>query len=99
MAQEIVKPRKVEIAPEGITIQWEDGRTCVYGHRYLRLNCRCAGCVGEWPHRRALDPATVPEDVHALDQMPVGNYALQFLWSDAHYTGIYPYTLLRELCP
>lgn len=38
------------------------------------------------------------KDVEALDWMQVGRYALQFLWSDAHSTGIYPFTLLRHLC-
>jgi DUF971 family protein len=99
MTQEIIKPRKVEITPGAITILWADGRACTYAHRYLRLQCRCAGCVGEWPNRGELDPGKVPEDVQALDHMAIGSYALQFLWSDAHYTGIYPYTLLRELCP
>jgi DUF971 family protein len=30
--------------------------------------------------------------------MPVGNYAVQFLWSDAHFTGLYTYRLLRAAC-
>ena len=34
-------------------------------------------------------------DQRAVDQMPVGQYAVQFLWDDAHYTGIYTYRALR----
>jgi DUF971 family protein len=30
---------------------------------------------------------------------PVGNYALQFVWSDGHETGIYTFEYLRKLCP
>jgi len=41
----------------------------------------------------------VPPDVTAVDSMPVGNYAVQFLWSDAHYTGLYTYQFLRNSCP
>ena len=99
MTQKIIKAREVVITPEAITIHWEDGHTCVYEHRRLRLSCRCAGCIGEWPNRNELDPTTVPEDVQAVEHQVVGSYAIQFLWSDAHYTGIYPYTVLRELCP
>ena len=99
MTEKIVKAREVIITAEAITIHWEDGHTCTYPHRYLRLQCRCASCVGEWPNKGELDPSTVREDVQALDHMVVGNYAIQFLWSDTHYTGIYPYTVLRELCP
>ena len=48
--------------------------------------------------RRLLDPASVPADLRAEDYLPVGRYALQFLWSDAHYTGIYTYRALRAAC-
>ena len=99
VTQEIVKAKEVIVTPEAITIHWEDGRICVYEHRFLRLNCRCAGCVGEWPNRTQIDPSTVPDDVQALDHQIIGSYAVQFLWTDTHYTGIYPYTVLRELCP
>ena len=43
-------------------------------------------------------PDKVPLDVYAADFMMVGNYAIEFLWSDAHYTGIYTYELLRKAC-
>ena len=52
----------------------------------------------EWTNRRLLDPASVPLDLRAEDYLMVGRYAVQFLWSDAHYTGIYPFTTLRALC-
>ena len=29
----------------------------------------------------------------------VGGYALAFRWPDGHDTGIYPYDLLRRICP
>ena len=47
---------------------------------------------------RATPGLTVPEDVKAIDHMPVGNYATQFLWSDAHYTGLYTFRYLRSIC-
>ena len=99
MTERIIKAKDVIITFEAITIHWEDGHTCAYPHRYLRLQCQCAACVGEWPNKGELDPDTIAEDVQALDCMPIGKYAIQFLWSDTHYTGIYPYTVLRELCP
>ena len=91
------RPVKVQLLPESIIIQWDDGLISSYDHRYLRLNCRCAVCVGEWPSRGEIDESTVPEDVYALEYTTVGQYALQFLWSDVHYTGIYTYELLRKL--
>lgn len=97
--EEAVFPSEVDIEGSSISILWDDGRRCVYPHRMLRLRCPCASCVDEMTGRPRLDPDTVPEDVRAVDHMPVGNYAIQFLWSDAHYTGIYTFRFLRAICP
>ncbi len=96
--EEAVFPKEVEIEGAAITVLWDDGHRGVYPQRMLRLRCQCASCVEEMTGRPRLDPATVPGDVRAVDQMPVGNYALQFLWSDAHYTGIYTFRFLRSIC-
>ena len=84
---ENIQPNEVQIEDQGIVILWDDGHRSPYPHRYLRLRCPCANCVDEMTGRARLDPDTVPEDVKAVDHMPVGSYAAQFLWSDAHYTG------------
>lgn len=96
--EEIVLPREVSIPEGGIVILWDDGHRSIYPHRFLRLRCQCAQCVDEMSGRPRLDPARIPQDVQAVDHMPVGNYALQFLWSDAHYTGIYTFRFLRSVC-
>ncbi len=44
-------------------------------------------------------PILRPGEVRATDVKPVGRYALNFVWSDGHDSGIYTYSLLRELCP
>ena len=93
-----LKPEKVEIEEQGIRIEWTDGHRSVYSHRFLRLRCPCAHCIDEWTRAPRLDPDTVPADVHAVDYMTIGNYAVEFLWSDTHYTGIYTYESLRSLC-
>ena len=90
---------KVELNDEGISIAWNDGHHSVYDAMYLRINCGCAECVEEWSNRKLLDPASVPADIRAEDYLMVGRYAVQFLWSDLHYTGIYPFDTLRKLCP
>lgn len=88
----------VELTDDAISIEWSDGHQSRYGAMYLRINCGCAECVEEWSNRKLLDPASVPADIRAEDHLMVGRYAVQFLWSDAHFTGIYPFTLLRKLC-
>ena len=89
---------KVELGEGGLTVEWNDGHTSRYDAMYLRINCGCAECVEEWSQRKLLDPASVPADIRAEDYLMVGRYAVQFLWSDAHYTGIYPFDMLRKLC-
>ena len=39
----------------------------------------------------------MPEDISIEDMSLVGNYALQFRWSDGHDTGIYSWETLYNL--
>ena len=80
-----------------VTRPWTDGEVSNLSAKYLRVNCACAECVEEWTNRKLLDPATVPANIQAEDYLMVGKYAVQFLWSDGHYTGIYPFDMLRSL--
>ena len=98
MVEELVKPQEIQLIDNAIVIQWSDGHQGIYPPRMLRLRCPCAQCVDEMTGKVRLDPARVPQGVQAVDHLPVGNYALQFLWSDTHHTGIYPYRLLRQMC-
>ena len=93
-----LKVNKVELSEKSVSIQWDDGHKSFYEAKYLRINCGCAECVEEWSNRKLLNPASVPTDIRAEDYLMVGKYAVQFLWSDAHFTGIYPFEMLRALC-
>jgi DUF971 family protein len=53
--------------------------------------------VDEWTSARTLDPDSVPETLTIRRVEPVGNYALRIDFSDQHATGIYPFTVLREV--
>ncbi len=97
--EQVVQPGAINLEDDAVVILWEDAHRSPFPHRYLRLACPCANCVDEMSGKRTLDPDTVSKDVKALDQMPVGKYGVQFLWSDAHYTGIYTYKVLRAACP
>ena len=91
----------VEIGPdeEGqkLRIRWQDDAVSTYAPRDLRLACPCAACVDEMTGKRILAPASVAADVYPLSIHYVGRYALQFIWSDGHQTGIYPFDYLRRL--
>jgi len=87
----------LRLEPDGIHAVWEDGHGSHYPYRFLRGNCPCAMCVLEGTNQRVVFEKDVPEDVIALDWMQVGRYAVQFLWSDAHETGIFTFQYLRHL--
>lgn len=80
-----------------LTLEWDDGQTTQVRAQSLRQQCPCAECVDEWTHQRRFDPATVPGDLKFLESAPVGNYALSFVFSDAHRTGIFNWSLLKAL--
>lgn len=99
MADPRITPDSIGPTDDGtrLAIQWQDGAAHEFVPRDLRLVCPCAGCVEEMTGRRILVAEMVPEDVHPTAIHYVGRYALQFIWSDGHSTGIYPYEYLRRL--
>jgi len=80
-----------------LRISWKDGKVHEYFPRDLRLLCPCAGCVDEMSGERTLRPEMVDPGVYPTAIHYVGRYALQFMWSDGHSTGIYTFEYLREL--
>ncbi len=97
---ELPSPRDIQQAgPDSLRILWQDGHESLYPVRLLRLACRCAHCVEEFTGRELLDEESVPQDVKPVRLSPVGRYALQFVWSDGHDTGIYTFEHIRALCP
>ena len=68
-----------------------------YVPRELRLLCPCAACVDEMTGVRTLRPEMVDQNVYPTAIHYVGRYALQFVWSDDHSTGIYTFGYLREI--
>lgn len=87
-----------ELGPARFGISWNDGHVSEYSVRNLRLECRCAGCVDEWTREKTLKEDQVPQDIGPKKIETVGRYALHFVWSDGHDTGIYTFEHLRSLC-
>lgn len=91
----------VEVGPNedqtSLRIVWRDGVVSEYEPRELRLLCPCAGCVDEMTGVRTLHPESVEQGVYPTAIHYVGRYALQFVWSDGHSTGIYTFDYLRRI--
>jgi DUF971 family protein len=100
MSRDRTRPAAVGPTEDGqaLEIEWRDGHRSVYDPRYLRLNCPCAGCVDEMTGIRTLRPEMVPKGIYPTAIHYVGRYALQFVWSDGHDTGIFSFETLRNLC-
>jgi DUF971 family protein len=93
-------PTKVKrLNPKQTEIMWNDGHVGSYRSWYLRENCPCASCVDEFTGIRKVLHGAIPSSLERVNVAPVGNYALQFEWSDGHNTGIYSFDYLRKLCP
>lgn len=92
-------PREIGPTADGsaLRIVWEDGAETVHPPHALRAACPCAQCVDEMTGRRILRPEDVDPGVYPLAIHYVGRYALQFVWSDGHDTGFYPFEYLRRL--
>lgn len=92
-------PEAIDIAEDGsVRILWPGGSHVTVPPARLRDQCPCAGCVEEGTGRKILDPKSIPADIRPLEIRPVGSYAVQFLWSDGHTTGIYSWQTLRRAC-
>ncbi len=98
-AEPSVLPSEIGPSEDGsrLRITWKDGVVSEYLPRELRLVCPCAGCVDELTGVRTLVAERVDDVVWPVAIHYVGRYALQFVWSDGHETGIYTYAYLRRL--
>ena len=106
-AQEVYYPVEIQRNDGGVMrILWNDGRECRYAYSDLRKACPCATCreLRAQQQQTATNPFQVVTSVTTQQVQPVrlqavGNYALNIEWDDGHHTGIYPWNMLRALCP
>ena len=93
--------KRIEPASAGaleILMEWTSGETFTVPYFELRFQCPCASCVDELTGKRVLRREQIKPDVKPMAVVPVGRYAIQINWSDAHRTGIYPFDGLYRIC-
>ena len=105
------KPKDVKVqvsSGAGLDIEWADGHRSHYEFEFLRDECPCATCNDQ---RRKQETAKVPGPALGSSLLPIykpkirahgakslGNYALQFSFTDGHSSGIYSWDHLRTIC-
>ena len=77
-----------------LEIAFADGKTFRLPAEFLRVYSPSAEVRGHGPGQEVLQ--TGKKGVEILRIEPVGNYAVQFHFSDGHDTGLYSWALLYE---
>ena len=95
-----LQPKTAEIIGTELAILWNDGLETYISLDVLRRACPCASCGGE-PNilgqvvRPVVRYHTNSFEMRSLNW--VGGYALQPIWLDGHDSGLYSYSLLKQL--
>jgi DUF971 family protein len=96
----VPKDLKVQLKEQRLTILWGEGRTSEYPLGKLRALCPCATCRGE-REKASANPLAIlktdPTTLRVTTARLIGNYAIQFDWSDGHNAGMFDYRFLRGL--
>ncbi len=111
LSRDAVTPKKIRVLlteGTGMEIDWADGHQSSWSFAWLRDACPCATCTEEREKegRQPGQPKSKPADLlpmftpppKPLKVIPVGRYAIQFIWQDGHSGGIYSWSYLRRFC-
>jgi DUF971 family protein len=79
-----------------VEVLWEDRTRRRYAFATLRAHCRCTECR-RLALRNGSETVVTGGDVEITEVRPIGAYALQFVFSDGHARGVFPFRYLREL--
>lgn len=91
-------PTGIELHRQSKTLdlRYAGGEQYTLSCEYLRVYSPSAEVRGHGPGQETLQTGKI--NVTITDIKPVGNYAVQFVFSDGHDTGIYSWPYLHELC-
>ncbi len=93
----MLEPTQIIEESDGeVSITWSDDSETRYSAPQLRRVCPCATCVNEWTGEKILDERHIADDLTFSSIAIVGRYALNFVFSDGHDTGIFSFKYLRE---
>jgi DUF971 family protein len=85
-----------------LAIKWNDTEESVLPLESVRRACPCARCSGEPDvtgavRRMGPAPTYTARSFEVVSLERVGTYAIALRWGDGHDTGIFTWSLLRQL--
>jgi len=93
-------PTNIQLIGSEVAIVWDDGAESYFTAEKLRAASASAETQGErdiFGQKYGGDGPKNFAGVSVLSWNQVGNYAIQFRFSDGHSTGLYSYDYLRKL--
>ena len=93
-------PVDIQLIGAEVAIRWDDGAESFISFATLRAASPSAAVRGErdiFGHQYGGEVPRNYVGVEVTGWSRIGNYAIQFDFSDGHRTGLYSYELLREL--
>jgi len=93
-------PLEIQLIGQYVAFRWSDGREDVHAMEALRAASPSAENMGEpdlFGRIHGGDPRTEFPGVRVEDWEWVGNYAIRFIFSDRHQSGLFSFALLRDL--
>ena len=79
-----------------LELGYADGESYRLSCEYLRVFSPSAEVMGHGPGQEVLQTGKLRVTIDHIK--PVGNYAVQFIFSDGHDTGLYSWDYLHKLC-
>lgn len=103
--EENLYPVDLERLPAGrIRIRWSDQTVMEYSAQRMRQRCPCATCrekrrseTTEKPKGLPVLSAAETRPLEVAAMRPVGQYAYNIAFTDGHDSGIFSFSLLREI--
>lgn len=91
----ILAPRKLQNsrAHGQLVIHWSNGKEHKINYKQLRAACRCASCRAAQTSGKIF---LIPDDLQ-LEKINNLGQGLQFIFSDGHERGIFPWQYLFDI--
>lgn len=96
----IPPPETIDLIGNEVAIRWADGREDFYPMDKLRALSPSADNMGEpdiFGRIHGADPRTEFPGVTVTGFDRIGRYAIRFIFSDGHQTGLYSFAYLQRI--